>query len=264
MNKIFVSIISGIALGWSIQASVGATLPLTVDGQAQNVPTLAPMLREVMPGVVGIAIDWSDSGPDQELNPAHREFRRFFNVPDRDAKSGVRAAASGVVIDAREGLIVTNNHMVEHAKKIVVTLANHQELKGEFVGGDKKSDIAIIRVSAKGLTAIPFEDSNRLEVGDFVVAIGNPFGTEPTITTGVVSALHRNVQGSGSQEKFIQTDAAINIGNSGGALVNLRGQLVGVNTAVSVGDRIVGVAIPTNVVRSVVDQLAKRADAQQR
>ena len=264
MNKIVVFIISGIALGCSIQAGLGAAVPLTVDGQAQNVPTLAPMLREVMPGVVGIAIDWSDSGSDQESNPAHSEFRRFFNVPDRDAESGVRAAASGVVIDARKGFIVTNNHMVESAKKIVVTLANHQELQGEFVGGDSKTDIALIRVSAEGLTAISFGDSNKLEIGDFVVAIGNPFGTELTITTGVVGALHRNVQGSGSQEKFIQTDAAINPGNSGGALVDLRGQLVGVNTAISVGDRIVGAAIPANVVRNVVDQLAKHADARQR
>lgn len=264
MNKILVFIISGIAFGCSIQASVGGALPLTVDESAQNVPTLAPMLREIMPGVVGIAIDWSGSGPDQELNPAHSEFRRFFNVPDRHVESGVNAAASGVVIDARKGFIVTNSHMVEHANKIVVTLANHQELQGKLVGSDKKNGIALIQVSAKDLTAIPFEDSNKLEIGEFVVAIGNPFGTEPTIAAGVVSSLHRNVRGSGNQEKFIQTDAAINIGNSGGALVNLRGQLVGVNTALSVGDRIIGAAIPANVVRDVVDQLAKRADAQQR
>jgi len=264
MNKIIVSIISGIALGCSIQASVGATVPLTVDGPVQNIPTLAPMLKEVMPGVVGIAIDWSGSGSDQESNPAHRDFRRFFNIPDRDAENSVRAAASGVVIDARKGLIVTNNHMVENAKKIVVTLANHKELQGEFVGGDRKAGIALIKVSAEDLTAISFSDSNKLEVGDFVVAIGNPFGTEPTITTGVVGALHRNIQGSGNLEKFIQTDAAINPGNSGGALVNLRGQLVGINTAISVGDRVVGAAVPANIVRDVVDQLAKRADAQQR
>lgn len=256
MNRVLASIVAGIALIFSLEPTAAA--PLVVDAQSQDVPTLAPMLKKVLPGVVGIAIDWSGSGPEEERNPAHGEFQRFFNVPNRPTESGVHAAASGVVIDASKGFIVTNNHIVEHTAKIVVTLTDGQQLQGKLVGSDRETDIALIKVPAKGLTEIPFGDSGRLEVGDFIVAIGNPFGTERNITTGIVGARHRSVLGSGGHQQFIQTDAAINPANSGGALVDLRGRLVGINTAIAAtSNRNIGVgfAIPSNVVRDVAEQL---------
>lgn len=256
MNRVFASVVAGIALIFSLQPTAAA--PLAVDAR-QDVFTLAPMLKKVVPGVVGIAIDWSGSGPEEERNPAHAEIRRFFYVPDRPTESGVHAAASGVVIDANKGFIITNNHIVEHTAKIIVTLTDGRQLQGALVGGDRDTDIALIKVPTKGLTEIPFGDSGKLEIGDFVVAIGNPFGTERNITTGIVGARHRSVLGSGGRQQFIQTDAAITPANSGGALVNLQGKLVGINTTIagannhSVG---AGFAIPSNVVRDVANQLA--------
>jgi S1-C subfamily serine protease len=265
MNQVLASIVAGIALIFSLDPTAAA--PLVVDAQSQDVPTLAPMLKKVLPSVVGIAIDWSGSGPEEERNPAHAEIRRFFNVPDRPTESGIYAAASGVVIDANKGLIITNNHIVEHTAKIIVTLTDGQQLQGKLVGGDRDTDIALIKVPAEGLTEIPFGDSGKVEVGDFVVAIGNPFGTERNITTGIVGARHRSVLGSGGHQQFIQTDAAISPANSGGALVDLRGRLVGINTAITTTSNHnigAGFAIPSNVVHDVADQLANYGEVRRR
>src|SRR5262249_33741898 len=171
-----------------------------------------------------------------------------------------RSAGSGVIFDAREGYIVTNAHVVENATDITVTLQDGRDLKAEVVGSDQPSDVAVLKVRADGLAQMPLGDSSRLEVGDFVVATGNPFGLQHTVTSGIVSGLSRTGINPDGYEDFIQTDASINPGNSGGALVNLRGELIGINTEIisSNGGNVgIGFAIPVNMARGVVDQLLK-------
>jgi serine protease Do/serine protease DegQ len=216
-------------------------------------------VKKVTPSVVNIAIKGRVA---QEQNPLLNDpfFQRFFNIPDAPAEREIRAAGSGVIVDAREGLIVTNNHVVEHADEISVTLTDGRRLQAKRVGTDPDTDIAIIKVPAEDLAAIALGDSDKLEVGDYVVAIGNPFGIGQTVTQGIVSALRRTGLGIKGYEDFIQTDAPINPGNSGGALVSLRGELVGINTAIvgpSGGNVGIGFAIPVNMVREVMDQLVK-------
>lgn len=195
------------------------------------IPTLAPLVKKVTPSVVNIAVKGRVA---QEQNPLLNDpfFRKFFNAPDIPAEREISAAGSGVIVDAREGLIVTNHHVVEHADEISVTLTDGRRLRGRRVGADPDTDVAIIKVPAENLVAIPLGDSDKLEVGDYVVAIGNPFGIGQTVTQGIVSALRRTGLGIKGYEDFIQTDAPINPGNSGGALVSLRGELVGINTAI--------------------------------
>jgi Do/DeqQ family serine protease len=240
----------------SAQAPLG--IPLT-GSQGAPIPTLAPLVKRVTPSVVNIAIKGRIA---QEQNPLLNDpfFRKFFNVPETPAEREISAAGSGVIVDAREGLIVTNNHVVEHADEISVTLTDGRRLQAKRVGADPDTDVAIIKVAAEGLVAIPLGDSDKLEVGDYVVAIGNPFGIGQTVTQGIVSALRRTGLGIKGYEDFIQTDAPINPGNSGGALVSLRGELVGINTAIvgpSGGNVGIGFAIPANMVREVMDQLVK-------
>ncbi len=225
----------------------------------QGFPTLAPLVKRVAPGVVNIAVKGRIA---QERNPLFNDpfFRRFFNLPDMPTQREFRAAGSGVIVDAGEGLVVTNRHVVEHADEITVTLTDGRRLPAKVVGADPDTDIALIKVAADGLTALPLGDSDKLEVGDFVVAIGNPFGLGQTITSGIVSALRRTGLGIEGYEDFVQTDAPINPGNSGGALVDLRGQLVGINTAIvgpSGGNVGIGFAIPVNMVRDVMAQLLR-------
>jgi Do/DeqQ family serine protease len=219
------------------------------------IPTLAPLVKKVTPSVVNIAVKIP-----QEQNPLFKDpfFRRFFNDGSTGQKKETNAAGSGVIVDARQGLIVTNNHVVAKADEILVTLTDGRRLQAKRVGTDPDTDIAIIKVPATDLVAIALGDSDKLEVGDFVVAVGNPFAIGQTVTQGIVSALGRNGLGIEGYEDFIQTDAAINPGNSGGALVNLRGELIGINTAI-VGPINVGIgfAIPANMVRDVMDQLLK-------
>jgi Do/DeqQ family serine protease len=226
-------------------------------------PSLAPMIRKVSPAVVNVRTRGTvrDAGAQ---NPLLQDpfFRRFFDLPPGSAPREhlFRSAGSGVIFDARQGYIVTNAHVVENASEITVTLQDGRDLTAEVVGSDQPSDVAVLRVSADGLAQMPLGDSSRLEVGDFVVAIGNPFGLQHTVTSGIVSGLSRTGINPDGYEDFIQTDASINPGNSGGALVNLRGELIGINTEIisSNGGNVgIGFAIPVNMVRSVVDQLLK-------
>src|SRR5215475_2656783 len=226
-------------------------------------PTLAPMIKRVSPAVVNIATRGTihERGAQNPLldDPF---FRRFFDVPpdtgprDRPFQS----AGSGVIFDARNGYIVTNAHVVENANEITVTLQDGRDVKAEIIGSDAPSDVAVLKVKTDGLSQIPLGDSSRVEVGDFVVAIGNPFGLQHTVTSGIISGLSRSGINPDGYEDFIQTDASINPGNSGGALVNLRGELIGINTAIlsrSGGNIGIGFAIPVNMAHSVMDQLIK-------
>jgi serine protease Do/serine protease DegQ len=232
-----------------------AALPLAVDGQP--LPSLAPMVEKVTPAVVNIAT----LSRSQEANPMMRDpfFRRFFEGPDQPQRRE-RSAGSGVIVDAARGLVITNHHVIRDAQEIVVLLKDRRVFKAQLVGSDPGTDIAVLRIPAENLTAIRVGDSDAVNVGDFAVAIGNPFGIGQTVTSGIVSALGRSGIGADGYEEFIQTDASINPGNSGGALVNLRGELIGINTAIigpSGGNVGIGFAVPTNMARAVIDQILK-------
>ncbi len=222
----FVSILSLLML--LVAAPVSAALPMSVNGQ--QLPSLAPMLQKTTPAVVNI----STRGRAQVQSPLFDDplFKYFFNVPGYNGEQETTSLGSGVIVDAEQGFILTNYHVVEDAIEINVTLHDGREFNARSLGRDPDTDIAVLKVDAKNLTNIRLGDSARLQVGDFVVAIGNPFGLGQTVTSGIVSALGRSGLGLESYEDFIQTDASINLGNSGGALVNLRGELVGINTAI--------------------------------
>ena len=232
-----------------------ATLP---EFAGQQMPTLAPLLREVTPSVVNIAVQ----GRVREQNPLYKDpfFRQFFNMPQQVEKEE-QATGSGVIVDAQRGYVLTNSHMVEHGGRIEVTTKDKRRFTARLVGRDPDTDIAILQLEgASGLTALPFGDSDRLQVGDFVLAIGNPFGLGQTVTSGIISALGRSGLGIEGYEDFIQTDASINPGNSGGALVDLHGRLIGINTAIlSAGGASAGIgfAIPINMARRAMDQIEK-------
>jgi serine protease Do/serine protease DegQ len=222
------------------------------------VPSLAPMLKNVTPGVVNIAL----RGTVQQENPLLNDpfFRRFFDIPNVPRERTFQSAGSGVIVDAKNGYIITNAHVIENATEITVTLLDNRSLTAKVVGKDPGSDVAVLQVKAANLTAIPLADSDRAEVGDFVVAIGNPFGLGHTVTSGIVSALGRSGINPEGYEDFIQTDASINPGNSGGALVDLTGQLVGINSAIlsrTGGNIGIGFAIPSNMMKTVMNQLVK-------
>ena len=216
------------------------------------------MLELVTPAVVNI----STRGPMREANPLMDDplFRRFFGFPDVDSEPGPQSLGSGVVVDAKEGLVVTNHHVIANASEITVTLSDGRELLAELVGTDPQADIAVVRIPGEDLVEIDWADSDVLRVGDFCVAIGNPFGLGQTVTSGIVSALGRSGLGIEDFEDFIQTDASINPGNSGGALVNLNGELIGINTAIvgpSGGNVGIGFAIPSNLARGLIEQLVE-------
>ncbi|MGB0213115.1 DegQ family serine endoprotease [Algiphilus sp.] len=227
-------------------------------------PTLAPMLKEVLPSVVNIKITARQSMENPLLQDPF--FRRFFGLPDeqqpRERQS--QPVGSGVIIDNKEGLVLTNHHVIAQAEEIVVNLSSGRDIEAELVGSDPETDIAVLRIDASGLPALPMADSDALQVGDFVLAIGNPFGLGQTVTSGIVSALGR-MTGTEGYQNFIQTDAAINPGNSGGALINLDGELVGINSQIlsrTGGNIGIGFAIPTNLARTVMDQLVEHGDVQ--
>jgi Do/DeqQ family serine protease len=236
-----------------------AKLPVAVDGQ--QLPTLAPMLERVTPGVVSIRVSGS-----KEVRQRVDPFDFFFGNPQRQPRAEKRpfsGLGSGVIIDAKNGHIVTNNHVIQDAEKIIVTLKDGREFEAELVGSDPQSDIALLKVKAEDLVEIKLADSDKLRVGDFSVAIGNPFGLSHTVTSGIVSALGRSGLNIEGFEDFIQTDAAINQGNSGGALVNLNGELIGINTAIlgaSGGNVGIGFSIPTNMMKSLVDQIIEHGE----
>jgi serine protease Do/serine protease DegQ len=235
-------------------AALGA-LPAAVDGQP--LPTLAPMLAQVTPAVVNISV----TTRTVEANPLARDpfFRWWFNLPEQQQREE-RAAGSGVIIDTARGLVITNHHVIKDAQEVVVILKDRRLFKAQLVGSDPGTDVALLRIPAARLSAIKMADSDAVSVGDFVVAIGNPFGIGQTVTSGIVSAVGRGGLTMEGYEEFIQTDASINPGNSGGALVNLRGELVGINTAIigpTGGNVGIGFAIPTNMARAVVDQILR-------
>ncbi|MGB3393864.1 MAG: Do family serine endopeptidase [Stenotrophomonas sp.] len=238
-------------------ALLPATTALPASVAGQPVASLAPMLEQAMPAVVSV----NTKQVVRVRNPFFDDpfFRRLFpQVPQERINESL---GSGVIIDAAKGYVLTNHHVIEDADDVQVTLADGRTVKAEFLGSDRDTDIALIRIPADKLTALPLGDSDQLRVGDFVVAIGNPFGFSQTVTSGIVSAVGRSgIRGLGYQN-FIQTDASINPGNSGGALVNLGGQLVGINTASfnpqgsMAGNIGLGLAIPSNLARNVVEQL---------
>jgi S1-C subfamily serine protease len=256
MNQIFGATALGIALATSTTIAAKASVPLPVVQQASGVPTLAPILKKITPAVVSISIkSHAPDGNAQQRKP-------------RDAKPAavdqqVKAAGSGVVIDAGQGLIITNNHVIDRAEEITVQLADGRELTAKLVGSDPDTDVAIVKVPAENLTAVPIGSSDQVEVGDFVLAIGNPFLIGQTVTSGIVSGLNRTNVGIVQYENFIQTDAAIYPGNSGGALVNLRGDLIGINTAfvgAANSNPGMGFAIPINMARAVTDRIMETGD----
>ena len=237
-------------------ASTQAALPFFSD-KKDEVPSLAPMLEEATPAVVSIAVE----GTQTSTQRVPEMFRYFFGAPQEQVQERpFRGLGSGVIIDADKGYVVTNNHVVDNADEITVKLTDGREFKAKKLGSDEQSDIALLKIEPDDLKALPLADSDALRVGDFVVAIGNPFGLSQTVTSGIVSALGRSGLNIGGYEDFIQTDAAINRGNSGGALVNLHGELVGINTAIfgpNGGNVGIGFAIPANMMKSLIDQIAE-------
>ena len=237
---------------------VQAGLPAIVDGAP--LPSLAPMVETVLPAVVNISTRGRVS---MRENPLMQDpfFRRFFGAPETQPRERQTSSlGSGVIIDAAAGHVVTNQHVIGNADEITVRLHDGRSVQAEVIGSDPNADIAVIKIPAQGLTAIDLGNSDRLRVGDFVVAIGNPFGLGQTVTSGIVSALGRSGLGIEDYEDFIQTDASINMGNSGGALVNLRGELIGVNTAIvgpSGGNVGIGFAIPINMVLGLTRQIVE-------
>ena len=251
--KVVVACLALAALG--PQPAAPAGLPAAVDGEP--LPTLAPVIKRVAPAVVNIATRGRVRIRENPLL-ADPFFRRFFNLPQIEREHRTQSVGSGVIVDADLGYVLTNHHVIANADEIIVTLRDRRQFTAELIGADPETDIAVLRIPPENLTALPMGDSDRLEVGDFVVAIGNPFGIGQTVTSGIVSALRRSGLGIEGFEDFIQTDASINPGNSGGALVTLAGELIGINTAILAprGSNVgIGFAIPTNMARQIMAQL---------
>ena len=252
-------LVLGCGLGFAPVAA-DAGIPILSD-----VPTLAPVVDKVVLGVVNIAV----SGSVEVQNPLMSDpfFRQFFRLPNQPMRRQVQAAGSGVIVDADKGYVLTNNHFVAGGEGqaiqdqvIEVTLKDKRHFKAKLVGRDPETDIAVLKIDADRLTAVEFADSDRIRVGDYALAIGNPFGLGQTVTSGIVSALGRSGLGIEGYEDFIQTDASINPGNSGGPLVDLRGNLVGINTAILApggGNIGIGFAVPINMARRAMDQLIR-------
>ena len=246
---------------WLGLVAQGQTQVLDISGS--RIPTLAPLVREVTPAVVNISV----SGKVRQDNPLYNDplFREFFDVP-RHVEKEVRAAGSGVIVDSQRGYVLTANHVVAQVSTALVTTKNGRKFSARLVGRDPATDIAVLQIQNDGsLKALPMGDSDRLEVGDFVIAVGNPFGLGQTVTSGLVSALGRTGLGKQGYEDFIQTDAPINPGNSGGALINLKGELIGINTAIispGGGNVGIGFAVPINMARLVMDQIVRTGRVQ--
>lgn len=240
--------------------------PLTLSSE---MPSLAPMLKKAMPAVVNISVTMTQQASQSPFGPFMEDpmFRRFFGIPEgQPQERESNSIGSGVIVDAENGYVVTNHHVVAQASKIKVRLNDDREYDAELIGNDPDTDIALLQIEADNLTALTMTNSDSLEVGDYVVAIGSPFGLRQTVTSGIVSGLSRQTGISeGGYEDFIQTDASINPGNSGGALVNLRGELVGVPSNIlsrSGGNIGIGFAIPTNLVKNVMAQLVEFGEVQ--
>ncbi|MGL5031306.1 MAG: Do family serine endopeptidase [Aeromonas sp.] len=255
------SMLSVLALSVGIAMSAApaqAALP-SLFGSSQEMPSLAPVLEQVTPAVVNISV----SGKKITRQRLPEQFKFFFgpNMPDEQVREQpFQALGSGVIVDAKKGYIITNAHVVHDADEIKVNLKDGREYAAKKIGEDKQSDIALLQIQPDDLVQIKFADSDDLRVGDYALAIGNPFGLGQTVTSGIVSALGRSGLNIENLENFIQTDAAINSGNSGGALLNLRGELIGINTAIlgpNGGNIGIGFAIPSNMVRDLTEQIVK-------
>lgn len=246
-----------ISLAFASVPAANAAMPAAVAGQ--TLPSLAPMLEKVLPAVVSVRVE----GTQVQRQPQLPEQFKFFFGPNmpapKESSRPFEGLGSGVIIDAEKGYILTNNHVINNADKISVQLNDGREYDAKLIGRDEQSDIALIQVTdVKNLTAVKIADSDKLRVGDFAVAVGNPFGLGQTATSGIISALGRSGLSLEGLENFIQTDASINRGNSGGALVNLNGELIGINTAILApggGNIGIGFAIPSNMAQSLSKQL---------
>lgn len=254
-NQLLSALALSIGLSLSASYPAAAALPSQVPGEAA-LPSLAPMLEKVLPAVVSVQVE----GTAVQSQRIPEELKKYFgdDAPDQQAQP-FEGLGSGVVIDAAKGYVLTNNHVISHADKISVQMNDGREFDAKLIGGDDQSDIALLQLqNPTGLTQIAIADSDKLRVGDFAVAVGNPFGLGQTATSGIISALGRSGLNLEGLENFIQTDASINRGNSGGALLNLNGELIGINTAIlapgggSVG---IGFAIPSNMARTLAQQL---------
>ncbi|MBZ6369930.1 MULTISPECIES: serine endoprotease DegQ [Enterobacter] len=254
-NQLLSAIALSVGLSLSASFPAGAALPSQVPGQAAT-PSLAPMLEKVLPAVVSVQVE----GTAVQSQRVPEELKKYFGdeSPNQQAQP-FEGLGSGVIIDAAKGYILTNNHVISQADKISVQLNDGREFDAKLIGGDDQSDIALLQMqNPSNLTQIAIADSDKLRVGDFAVAVGNPFGLGQTATSGIISALGRSGLNLEGLENFIQTDASINRGNSGGALLNLNGELIGINTAIlapgggSIG---IGFAIPSNMAKTLAQQL---------
>jgi Do/DeqQ family serine protease len=228
----------------------------------RSVLTMAPLVERVTPAVVNTAVR---SRVQVQANPLFEDpfFRRFFDLPEQPPQRDALSAGSGVIVDAGRGYVLTNHHVIADAQEIQVTLKDRRTYAARLIGDDPETDIALVEMDAPNLSAVAFGDSDRLKVGDLVIAIGNPFGLGQTVTSGIVSALGRGGLGIEGYEDFIQTDASINPGNSGGALVDSKGELVGINTAIlgpTGGNIGIGFAVPVNMARAVMTQLIEHGE----
>ena len=241
--------------------SAAAALPPAIDGQPM--PSLAPMLEHVTPAVVNISTKTRVAVNNPYFNDP--VFRQFFGLPDTPQERTEQSLGSGVIVDAARGYVLTNNHVVGGADDITVTLQDGRNFKAKLIGTDPDTDVSVVQIPAQNLQALPLADSSKLRVGDYVVAVGDPFGLGQTVTSGIVSALGRSGLRNSGYQNFIQTDASINPGNSGGALVNLRGELVGINTMIlspSGGNVGIGFAIPSAITSEVMAQLVAHGKVQ--
>lgn len=238
---------------------------LSEEAARNGVPSLAPMLESVTPAVVNISTTHAARVPDQLRFFNEDDLRRFFNDPSnplgqQSPQGAVRATGSGVIVDASEGYVITNHHVIANADTITVSLQDGREFKATLLGSDASTDVALLQIEADNLQALDFADISNLRVGDYVVAVGNPFGIGQTVTSGIVSALGRGGLNNENYEDFIQTDAAINVGNSGGALVDMEGRLIGINTAIISGSGSnagIAFAVPVDMIAAVMEHLQR-------